>query len=102
MSEMVVKMQTQMKKTSSDLFLFSVKLVSGAVLGLTFALIAQVVLGQTENENLIAFILIIVATAGIFLRLAKSWGMTAVFVFDLICVLVGMLLRLYIMVAPDA
>jgi hypothetical protein len=102
MAEMVGRMQTQLKKTSSDLLLFSLKFVSGAVLGLTVADIMQVILGHAEGENLIAFVFVITVTTGVFLRLAKGWGMTAVLVFDLVCVLVGMLLKLYIMVAPDA
>ena len=101
MSEMVGRMQSQFKKTSSDLALFSIKFVSGSVLGLTFALIMQEMLGNAEGENLVAFFLVIVVTVGAFLRISKAWGLTAVLVFDLICVLLGMVLRLYIMVAPD-
>lgn len=102
MSEMVDRMQTQFKKTSSDLALFSIKLVSGFVLGLTFGLITQVALGGGEGENLLAFIFVLIATIGVFMRLAKTWGLTVILVFDLICILVGMLLKLYIMVAPEA
>jgi hypothetical protein len=102
MSELVGKVHTQFKKTSGDLALFCVKLVSGAILGLTFALIMQVVLGHGDGEAPFAFLLMIVVTTGIFLRLAKSWGFTAILIFDLICVLLGLVLRLYIMVAPEA
>lgn len=102
MSELVGKMQSQLKKTSSDVFLFAIKLVSGAVLGLTFALVMQEILGKSESENLLAFFFVIVVTAGVFLRLSKAWGLAAILIFDLICVLLGMVLRLYIMVAPGA
>ncbi len=102
MSEMVVRMQTQLKKTSGDLFLFGLKLVSGTVLGLTLALIMQVVLGHAEGENIIAFVFIMTVGTAAFLRLARNWSLTVLLVVDLICILVGMLLRLYIMVAPDA
>lgn len=102
MGEMVGKMQDQIKKTSSDLALFSLKLFSGLILGLTFALIMQEVLGKADGENLIAFFFVIVVTASVFLRIAKEWGLTAVLIFDLVCVLIGMVLRLYIMVAPGA
>ena len=100
MAELVGKMQAQLKKTSSDLLVFSVKLASGTVLGLTLGLIVQEALGKADGENLVGFIFVIVATAGAFLRVAKGWGMTTVLIFDLICVLLGMVLRLYIMVAP--
>lgn len=102
MAELIGKMQTQFKKTSIDFVLFGVKLISGALLGLTVALVAEVMLGHGEGENMLVFVFVAVATVGVFMRLAKSWGLTAVLVFDLICVLVAMLLRLYIMVAPDA
>ena len=102
MSELVGRMQSGLKKTSGDVGLFALKLASGAVLGLTFALIMQEIMGQADGENLIAFMFVIVVTTAAFLRIAKTWGLTATLVFDLICVLVGMVLRLYIMVAPDA
>ena len=102
MSELVGKMHSQIKKTSSDVLLFTIKLISGAMLGLTLALIMQEVLGHAENENLLAFFFVIIVTTGAFLRIAKNWGLTAVLIFDLICVLLGMVLRLYIMVAPGA
>lgn len=102
MSEFVGKMQAGLKKTSGDAFLFSAKLVSGLVIGLTFGLILQEMLGKADNENLFAFFTVIVVTTGVFLRVSKSWGLTAVAIFDLICVLIGVSLRLYIMVAPGA
>lgn len=102
MSELVGKMQSQLKKTSSDVLLFAIKFCSGAVLGLTLALVMQEILGKADNENLLAFFFVIVVTTGVFMRVAKSWGLTAILIFDLICVLLGLVLRLYIMVAPGA
>lgn len=102
MSEFVGKMQSGLKNTSSQVGLFALKLLSGAVLGLTFALIMQEMLGKAENENLIAFFFVLIVTTGVFLRLAKNWGLTAILIFDLICVLSGMVLRMYIMMAPGA
>jgi hypothetical protein len=102
MSELVGKMQSQLKKTSSDVLLFSIKLVSGAILGLTFALIVQEILGKADNENLFGFFFVIVITTGAFLRISRAWGLTAILIFDLICVLLGICLQLYIKVAPGA
>lgn len=99
---MVGKMQAQLKKSSGDLVLFFLKLVSGSILGLTFALIMQEILGHADGENLIAFFFVIIVTLGAFLKIGKNWGFTAVLIFDLVCVLMGMVLRLYIMVAPGA
>lgn len=102
MSEIIGKMQVQLKKSSGDLALFCLKFVSGCVLGLTFALIMQELLGKADNENLLAFFTVIILTTATFLRISKAWGLTATLVFDLICVLLGMVLQLYIKVAPGA
>ncbi len=102
MSEFVGKMQSGLKKTSGDVFLFSVKLLSGTILGLTFALVMLEMMGKSESESLFAFLFVIVVTVAAFMRLAKTWSLTAVAIFDLICVLLGICLRLYIMVAPGA
>lgn len=100
MSEFIDHAQSGFKKTSSDLFLFLLKAVSGFIIGLTLALVMEEILGKSERENLIAFVFMIVVVTGLFLRVAKSWGLTTLLVFDLIAILIGMCLRLYIMVAP--
>ena len=100
MGEMIGRVQDGLQRSSGDLALFVLRLVSGLILGLTFALIMQEVLGRAETENLISFLLVIITTSALFLRISKSWGLTGVLVFDLVAVLIGMILRLYIMVAP--
>ena len=102
MSEFVGKVQTQFKKTSGDFALFVFKFFSGLVLGLTFGLVMQEILGHAEGENLLAFLFVVIVTAGAFLRISKTWSFVTLLVFDLICILLGMVLRLYIMVAPGA
>lgn len=102
MSELIGRMQSQIKRTSGDLFLFTLKLISGAVLGLTFALVMQEMLGHQEGTELLSFFFVIVVGTAAFLKIAKRWSFTSVLVFDLICVLLGLVLRLYIMLAPGA
>lgn len=102
MSELVGKMQTQFKTSSSGILLFFLKLFSGLVLGLTFALVAEVMLGYAEGESILLLVFVTTVIAGLFLRMSRSWSMTTLLVFDLICILVGMLIRLYILIAPDA
>lgn len=102
MGEFAGKMQMQFKKTSSDLVTWGVKLVSGSFLALTLALIIQEMMGKPEGEAPVSFIFTIVAFTAIFLRIAKKWNLFAVLVFDLVCILIGMVLVLYITVAPNA
>jgi hypothetical protein len=102
MAELVGRMQDQFKKTSTDFILFSLRLISGLVLGVTFGLIMEVVTGRGEGESIVAFLFIMLVTTALFWRLTRGWTAVMVLVFDLVCVLLGMLLKLYIMVAPDA
>ncbi len=102
MSEMVGKMQARLKQSSGDIFTFLLKAVSGLVLALTFALIIHEVLGKRDGEGLMSFVFLIVVFTSVFLRLAKKWSLITVLVFDLVCILVGIILRLYIMVAPGS
>ncbi len=102
MREFADKMQVSLKKNSSDLFTFLLKIVSGSLLGLTFALIVQEIMGKKDGDALLSFVFMILVIMAVFLRISKKWNLPAVLIFDLVCVLVGMVLRLYIMVAPGA
>lgn len=102
MAEFVGKMQMQFKKSSSDLATWVVKFISGTFLALTLSLIIQEIMGKADGEAPLSFLFMIVAFTGVFLRIAKKWNLFAVLVFDLVCILIGMVLCLYIMVAPNA
>lgn len=67
-------------------------------MGLTLALIGQEIIGYET----ISFSLVIVVVTTAFLRAARRWNLMGVLIFDLICVLIGMLLRMYILIAPGA
>ena len=102
MGEFAGKMQMQFKKSSSDLLTWAVKFISGAFLSLTLSLIIQEIMGKSEGEAPVSFIFTFVAFTAIFLRIAKKWSLVAVLIFDLVCILIGMVLCLYIMRAPFA
>lgn len=74
------------------------KLFSGILIGLTLALIGVEIL----QYGVFSFVLIVVVVTASLLRIAKSWSWTHVFIFNLICVLLGLLLRMYILIAPNA
>jgi hypothetical protein len=101
MGEFAGRMQQGLKHTSTNFALLGLRAVSGAVLGFTIALIVQEILGQGEQITL-AFAFAFSVTFGVFWRLSRGWGFPTLLVFDLVAVLTGLLLRLYVMVAPNA
>lgn len=102
MSEFVNRVQTNIKKSSQDLMHFSLRMISGGLMGLTISLIVQEFLGKPQNEVNLSFIFVLSVVLLAFMRLSKTWTMTAIFIFNLIFILIGMILRLYITTAPGA
>ncbi len=102
MSELVDKMQYRLKKSSGDIFNFCLKLLTGLVMGLTLALIIHEMMGKKDGEGMLSFLFIIAVVTGVFMRVAKKWSVVSVLVFDLVCILIGIILKFYIMVAPGA
>lgn len=98
MARFISHMQERMKSSSSQMFLLLLKLLTGAVIGLTFSLIFQELIGF----GTFSFILIIVVVSLALMRVMKFWTWGRVLIFDLICVLVALLLRMYILIAPGA
>ncbi|MCB0364164.1 MAG: hypothetical protein H6624_13690 [Bdellovibrionaceae bacterium] len=89
-------MQEKWRNSSNSFALGAFRLVSGTILGLTFSLIGD----QIFDYGTLAFLFVIVTVTAAFMRISRGWRVVGVLVFDLICVLVGMLLRLYILIAP--
>ena len=78
-----------------------VKLATGFTLGLTFGLVILELFGYRAGEGNLALIFSMLVVWGLFWRVSRRWSLTGVLVFDLICVLLGLLLRLYVVVAPN-
>ncbi len=89
-------LQDRVKSSSSSVGLVICKVVTGLYLGLTLALIGLEIL----QYGWFSFILVIVATVVSLLRVMRSWSWSHVFVFNLICILIGISLRMYIQIAP--
>lgn len=96
MGQFLENVQYKLKTSSTDIINLVLKIFSGLLLGLTFAIVGQEILGY----GTISFVLVIVVTTLALLRVAKSWRIAGVLVFDLILVLTGLLLRMYIQIAP--
>lgn len=98
MSQFVSLMQDKVKATSQGVVLFAIKLISGMIIGLTFALIGQQMIGYGQ----LGFVFSIVVFTLIFMYKARRWGYGPTLIFNLVCILVGLLLRMYILIAPGA
>ena len=96
MSRFVHNGQIYLKKTSGDFGLYSLRVATGGWIGLIFAHLFQRMFGF---QNLLFFFVIVLMT-GALVRVSKNWGLVSVFIFNLICILVGALLRMYLEVAP--
>lgn len=84
-------------RTSALSFMhLSLRLTTGIVLGLVFGLIGQELIGY----GTFALLFVMMVVLSVVMRLLASWSMGQVLIFDLICILVIMLLRMYILIAP--
>ena len=98
MKKYVLVMQNNLKKSSGSLFCFFLKLLAGSMIGLTLALIGQEVF---HYQNFL-FIFVVISTIMIFLIISKNWTTMVIGIFNLFCILLGLLLRMYALVAPGA
>lgn len=98
MSEFLENIQYKIKTSSKEIALFGYKVATGLFLGLTLTLIFQ----QMVGFGTLSFVFVMLSTALAFLRIARAWNGIAVSIFILICVLLGLLVRMYILIAPGA
>ncbi|GIL17254.1 MAG: hypothetical protein BroJett040_10050 [Oligoflexia bacterium] len=96
LGQLAGSVQQGVKDTSTSLFSLAVKVLTGLLLGLTFAMIGQEILGY----GLLSFLFMMIVVTAVIVKLLRNWTIGAVLVFDLICVLIAMLLRMYVLVAP--
>ena len=95
---LISNVQERFKTSTNALSLVAVKALSGVILGLTLALIGEEII----QYGVFSFVLVTVVTTACILRISKTWSWTQILIFDLICVLIGLLLRMYILIAPGA
>jgi hypothetical protein len=96
MANIITHAQERFKTSTNAMGLLAFKLLSGLFIGLTLALIAQEII----QYGIISLVFVIVVVTSCLLKIVKSWSWSHVFIFDLICVLIGLLLRMYILIAP--
>jgi hypothetical protein len=86
----------KIKTTSSTAALFALRTLSGLFVGLTLALIGEEAIGY----GVFSFVLVILTMTATILRISKKWGWIHLLIFNLICILLGLCLRMYILIAP--
>jgi hypothetical protein len=96
MGNLIGNAQERLKTSTNALLLLSFRMATGLFLGLTFALIGS----QIIDYGWFSFVLVIVVTTGVILRVTRGWAWIHILIFNLICVLTGLVLRMYILIAP--
>ena len=96
LKSMASSLQQGAKQTTLSLTQRILRLISGLFLALIFSLIIQEMM---QSGSLTLVFLIVLFTTMVYLFLAR-YSVLQILIFDLICVLIVSLLRLYIMVAP--
>lgn len=96
MSELLQQFQLKVRVTGSGLLVFTARLISGMILGLTVALVGQ----EATGYGAVSFWFVLIAVATGFVRISRSWTGSGVLIFDLVAVLMALVLRMYILIAP--
>ena len=98
---MTSSLQSGAKQFSIDLLQLSARLLIGGLYGVTAGLAVQEALGQPGGLTL-SFIIAFALSFGLVWRITRGWTLVGIGLFSLVSVLAGLLLRLYVLVAPDA
>ncbi len=85
-----------MKSSTTGLLRFWLRLISGFFLCLTLALIGQ----ELAKFGYLTLVFITMVLLALFWRLSRSWSILVLLVFDLLVILTGQILKMYIMIAP--
>jgi hypothetical protein len=95
-SSMAHGAQTKAKTSTYSFMQITFRLVTGFFLGLTLSLIGQELTGYGSFSLLFITLVIL----GLFFRISQNWNMIKILVFDLVCLLVIQILKMYILIAP--
>jgi hypothetical protein len=97
-SEFLENMQDTIKRNSHNIGLFMLRFISGIFWGVVLTLIFQQIFGY----GMLLFWFVIVLCTALFVKLSKGWKWTGVVVLDFVLILMGLLLKMYILIAPGS
>ncbi|MFN7729043.1 MAG: hypothetical protein ACK5P7_07800 [Bdellovibrio sp.] len=95
-NQLASDLQDGVKNTSTSLLGLTIKVVTAFFIGLTMALITQ----ELIQFGTFAFVFMMLVVMALTYKLIAKWSLGATLVFDLVCVLMALVLRMYIMLAP--
>jgi hypothetical protein len=95
-SQLAGNVQQGVKSSSVSLLSITMKVVTCFFFSLTAALIGQ----EMMNFGTFMFMFMLLVVGGLLFKLLIPWNLGSVLIFDLVCILVALLLRMYILVAP--
>ena len=90
------QLQQSAKNTSVSLAQRNLRVLSGFFVGLVLALITQ----ELMHTEVLTFLFLTTLISAIIYKLLARLQIFQILIFDLICVLIGLLMRMYIMIAP--
>ncbi|PWU14986.1 MAG: hypothetical protein C5B49_12435 [Bdellovibrio sp.] len=90
------KVQEGVQVTFSTILVWWVKFMSALFLGFTFSLIIQ----EIMQFRFLGFLFALTVATSALLKVMQRWSLITTIVFDLIWVLVGLALKMYILLAP--
>ena len=96
MSSLIDGLNEKVRTSSNAAGLVALKLAVAGMVGLTLALIGDEII----KYGWFSFLFVILATVAALWRVMRAWRWTQVMIFILFCVLIGLLLRMYILIAP--
>jgi hypothetical protein len=95
-NQITASLQNTTKSTFSSLLAITLKAGSSFLISFVVALIVQTIVGFGQ----FSFLLSLIVGTSLLMRLMWTWSIGATLIFNLVCALVALLLRMYILVAP--
>jgi succinate-acetate transporter protein len=95
MNDFKERLTTNIKGSATQFFIFFLRLVAGAILGLSVAIATQ----TSMNIGIYSFMFIVITLMMVVLHLTSNLRMLGSIIFLLVLVLIGVLLKLYILTA---
>ncbi len=95
-SQIAGQVQDGVKNSSVSFASLCLKLLTAFMVALTLSLVGQ----EMMSSGIFTFVFTMVVIMALVMKMIGKWNVGAVLLFDLFCILVALLLRLYLQVAP--